>query len=126
MSTVLRWLLILASILVVAWILHKIRKSKVKMEDAIFWVIFSAILLLLAVFPQISYMLCDILGIASPANLIFLVMICILIEKIFTLSIVTSQLEEKVAILAAELALRSQAQQRKIEELENAKHDKTN
>ena len=38
----------------------------------------------------------------------FLFVICLLLEKIFTLSIITSQLEEKVSILSAEVALRSQ------------------
>ena len=124
MSAVLRWLLIAASILVAAWILYKIRKLKVKLEDAIFWVVFSVILLVLAIFPQISYKLSNILGIKSPANLIFLIMICILIEKIFTLSVLTSQLEEKVAVLSAELAIRSQAQQEKIDCLEKAVEEK--
>lgn len=43
----------------------------------------------------------------SPANFIFLVMIIILFEKVFTLSIIVSQLEEKITVLSAEVALRS-------------------
>lgn len=118
MSEILRYILIIASIIVMIWILHKIRRSKVKMEDAIFWIIFGVILLILAIFPQISYKLSQILGIMSPANLIFLVIICLLVEKIFTLSIATSQLEEKVTILSAEVALRSHSQHQQIEKIE--------
>ena len=44
MSGTLRIFLIIASLVTVAWILRKIRKLKVKMEDAIFWLIFSGIL----------------------------------------------------------------------------------
>ena len=84
------------------------------MEDAIFWLVFSGVLLVLAVFPQISFWLSKLLGIESPANLVFLLIICLLIEKIFTLSIITSQLEEKVSILSAEIAIRSQAQEKEI------------
>ena len=47
------------------------------------------------------------IGMLSPANLIFLVVIFLMLEKIFTLSILVSQLEEKVEVLSAELALRS-------------------
>lgn len=114
MSVSLRILLIVAAVITVIWILKKIRKSKVKMEDAIFWLVFSGTLLLLAVFPQISFWMSGLLGIESPANLVFLMIICLLIEKIFTLSIITSQLEEKVSILSAEIAIRSQAQEKEI------------
>ena len=38
MSDTLKGLLIIASVLTVGWILRKIRKNKVKMEDAIFWI----------------------------------------------------------------------------------------
>ena len=92
MSDTLKGLLIIASVLTVGWILRKIRKNKVKMEDAIFWIFFAAILLLLAIFPEISYELCRIFGIMSPSNLVFLVIIFLLVEKIFTLSIIVSQL----------------------------------
>ena len=57
MSVSLRILLIVAAVITVIWILKKIRKSKVKMEDAIFWLVFSGVLLVLAVFPQISFWL---------------------------------------------------------------------
>lgn len=47
----------------------------------------------------------------------FLFVICLLLEKIFTLSIITSQLEEKVSILSAEVALRSQDDKKRINEV---------
>ena len=46
MSDTLKGLLIIASVLTVGWILRKIRKNKVKMEDAISGFFSSAILLL--------------------------------------------------------------------------------
>ena len=107
MSLTLRILLIMASAATVIWILYKIRRLKVKMEDTIFWIFFAGILLVMGVFPEIVYRLTDLVGIMSPANLVFLIMIIILFEKIFTLSIIVSQLEEKIMILSAEVALRS-------------------
>ena len=118
MTVTLRIFLIIASLLTVIWILRKIRKMKVKMEDAIFWLIFSALIIILAIFPEISYWLSKILGIESPANLVFLFVICLLLEKIFTLSIITSQLEEKVSILSAEVALRPQDEEKKLGKFE--------
>ena len=118
MSATLKVLLIVASVVTVGWILRKIRKNKVKMEDAIFWIFFAAILLILAIFPEISYKLCQIFGIMSPSNLVFLVIIFLLAEKIFTLSIIVSQLEDKIGILSAEVALRSKADEKKITDVD--------
>ena len=114
MSDTLRILLFFAAIATSGWILYKIRKLQVKMQDAIFWVIFAGILFVLGIFPEACYWLTDKLGIMSPANLIFLVVIFLLMEKIFTLSLLVSQLEEKVSVLASEVALRSQAAEKKI------------
>lgn len=118
MSDTLKALLVVASILTVSWILRKIRKNKVKMEDAIFWIFFAGILLLLAIFPEISYELCRIFGIMSPSNLVFLVIIFLFVEKIFTLSIIVSQLEDKIGVLSAEVALRSKAENKKIDKVD--------
>ena len=88
MTTTLRFFLVIASLLTVIWILRKIRKMKVKMEDAIFWLVFSALIIVLAIFPEISYWLSKLLGIESPANLVFLFVICLLLEKILKKNLV--------------------------------------
>lgn len=118
MSATLRGLLIVASIVTVIWILRNIRKFKVKMEDAIFWTFFGAILLVFALVPELSIELSHMLGFISPANLIYVVIIFLLLEKIFTLSIIVSQLEEKVSILSAEVALRSHSADRRLDKIE--------
>lgn len=112
MSVVLRVILLIAAVISAWWILLKIRKCKVKMEDAIFWVCFAVILLVMGIFPNFTYWLTRVLGMQSPANLIFLIIIFLLLEKVFTLSIITSQLEDKVTVLSAEVALRSHADER--------------
>ena len=86
------------------------------MEDAIFWVIFAGILCILGLFPQVTYWMTDLIGIMSPANLIFLIVIFLLMEKVFTLSIIVSQLEEKITVLSAEIALRSHSADARLEE----------
>lgn len=118
MSATLRVILLVAAVAFVVWILHKIRKLKVKMEDAIFWVIFSVILCVLGLFPEVTYWLTGVVGIMSPANLIFMVIIFLLLEKVFTLSIVVSQLEEKVTVLSAEIALRSHSADKRLDGVE--------
>lgn len=108
MSKVLRIVLLIMAAMTAWLIMSKIRKSQLKMKDAIFWVVFGAMLLVLAICPQISYFMADILGIISPANFIFLMIIALLCEKLLTVTIELSQLEEKVEIMAAEIAIRTQ------------------
>ena len=85
-----------------------------KMEDAIFWIFVAVVLCVLSLFPEIVYKLTEIMGVMSPANLVFLIGIFILLEKVFTLSIIVSQLEEKVTVLSSEVALRSHSANRGI------------
>lgn len=106
MSATLRIVLLLASVFTAVWVLRRIRKNGVKQEDALYWICFAVLLALLGSFPCISYKMADILGIQSPANFVFLAIIAILIEKILTLSIQISFLENKIEIMAAELAIR--------------------
>lgn len=107
MSDTLRILLFFSALATGGWILYKIHKLQVKMQDAIFWVVFAIVLFVMGVFPEACYWLTERLGVMSPANLIFLVIIFLLMEKVFTLSIIVSQLEEKISVLSVELALRS-------------------
>ena len=62
--------------------------------------------------------MCRIFGIMSPSNLVFLVIIFLLVEKIFTLSIIVTQLEDKIGVLSAEVALRSKAENKKIDKVD--------
>lgn len=125
MSLTLRVLLTMAALLTIAWILRKIRKLKIKMDDAIFWVFFAGVMFIIGLFPQTIYWLANLVGILSPANLVFLIMFILLFEKVFTLSAQISQLEEKITILSAELALRSHDSVMKSKEKED-KEDKEN
>lgn len=119
MSSILRIILLVGASLTAFWILNRIRRMKVKMEDAIYWVVFAIILLVLGLWPELTYWLTRKLRMQSPANLIFLVIIFLMIEKMFTLSIIVSQLEDKVAILAAELALRDHSLDKRVGFQEN-------
>lgn len=118
MSIILRAGLLIASILTASWILRKIYKCKVKLEDAIFWFCMAVFLAIFGVFPDVAYVLADLMGIQAPVNFIFLFMLALLIEKLFTLSIKLSQLEDKVTVLSAELALRSNDKEKRLVRLE--------
>jgi len=118
MSIVLRCVLLIAAVFSAVWIIHRIRRAKVRLEDTLFWIGMSVTLLVLGLFPQLSYWAAAVLGIQSPANFIFFIMICLLFEKILTMSILHSQMEDKYVTMAAEMALRCKDLEKRIEELE--------
>ncbi len=118
MSFTLRIALLVVAIVTVVWILRKVRRCKVKVYDAVFWIAISVILVVLGVVPELSFYMSGILGIQSPANFVFLIIIFLLLEKLFTLSIQVSQLEDKIENLSAEVALRTKVMENKVERKE--------
>lgn len=107
MSDIVKVIILIGAFVSVIYILLRIRKLKIKMEDTIFWIFFAIIIAVLGTIPQVAYWFSSVLGIQSPANLVFLIIIGLLVEKLFSVSMTVSMLEEKIAILSAELAIRS-------------------
>lgn len=119
MSNTLRMVLMLSAVITVVWILRKIYKCKVKLGDAIFWFCMAIILAVLGVVPEIAYWCAKVIGIQAPVNFIFLFVLALVIEKLFTLSIIVSQLQDKVTVLSAEVALRSHDEEKQLEKIED-------
>lgn len=102
---VLRCLLVLGSLVTAAFILRRVRKAQVQIEDTIFWLGFSALLLLLSIFPQAAFWLSRALGFQSPINLVYLLIIFVLLVKQFFMTIRISQMDSKLRSLAQKVAL---------------------
>ena len=105
MSLVLRIGLIVVSILTLIFITRKVRNAQVRLEDSIFWFCVAGLLLILSIFPQIFYVISDFAGIISPANLVFLLFIFILLILGFNLSVHLSQTDTKLKELPQQLAI---------------------
>jgi hypothetical protein len=118
MSVSLRILLITVSLLCLVYVLKKIRYSKLQIEYAVFWIICSVCLVVIAIFPHIVYWLADVFGIMSPANAVFLCIITILLIKVFMLTIELSQLENKVKELVQVIALSDKENEEKLDNKE--------
>lgn len=122
MSIILRSVLLIAAAFSVGWILHRIRRSKVRLEDTLFWIGMGAILGVLGLFPEISYRMASLFGFQSASNFIFFLMICLLFEKVLTLSIIHSQMEDKYVIMVAEIALRCKDLEKQINDLKEERN----
>ena len=105
MTDVFRVVLLLASLGTMMFMLRRIRHSKIQIEDSLFWIMFSALLLILSVFPGIADFMAVVVGIYSTVNFIFLFFIFILLIREFSLTIKVSQLENKIKELTQAIAI---------------------
>ena len=105
MTTAMRIFLIAGSLLSCAYVLLKIRKSRMRTEDSLFWIFFSVVLVLLGVFPGIADWFAGLLGVMSTVNLVFLVIIFLLVIKVFLQDQKAAKTEEKLADLARAWAI---------------------
>jgi len=76
-----------------------------QIQNAVFWVLLSLLLIILALFPAIIYFFTSLFGMQSPANLLFLIIIFLLLTKEFSMSMHISGLEEKLKDLTQNIAL---------------------
>ena len=106
MTTSLRVILICISLLVVIYVLRRIRKAKLKIEYSLFWIVFSILLLVLSIFPGIATTFATLCGIQSAVNFIFLFMIFIVLLHSFYLTFKVSHLENMIQNLTQEIAVR--------------------
>ncbi len=105
MTITLRILLACVSLITLIFVTKKVRDSKIKLEDSLFWFIFAVLLLIVSIFPQIFEVLASIAGVYSTSNFVFLFFIFVLLIKCFTLTLRVSQLDTKVKEIAQQLAI---------------------
>lgn len=75
MSNCLRIILIMVSVMTYFYIARKLKKSQLQVMDAFFWIVFSFVLMVIGIFPGIAIFLAKIVGIQSPVNFVYLVVI---------------------------------------------------
>ena len=113
MSILFRILLIAGALLSFAFILTKIRKSEIRIAYSTFWFLFALGLVILAVFPQVAYVFCDILNIESPVNFVYLVIIAILVIRHFMTTVEIAHLRSKLTSLVQEEGLERHEREQK-------------
>lgn len=108
MSVSLRIVLIVCSIVMLIYVAAKIRRAQMRIGDGIVWLGMSIVFIVISVFPEIVYWMCSKLGMMSPSNLVYLVVIAFLLMQIFYNSVKISNLSGRIDSLAQEVALRDE------------------
>ena len=105
MTVIFRVILVIVSILTMAFMMRKIRQAKVQIVAALFWVIMALILVVFSLFPAVADACAHLLGIYSTPNFLFLFMIFLLIVKVFGMTLQMSQMESRQKELVQRIAL---------------------
>ena len=122
MTVTLRIILLAASILNCAWIIQRIRKAQTRIEDSVFWILFSGLLIGMSLFPQMIEWGAAITGVQSAVNFVFLSIIFVLMVKLFRVSIKMSQVEHKLQTFAQTYAIDKRKAEERDTDMENMKN----
>lgn len=82
-----------------------LKKKKLTVRYSIIWLLSAGVLLVFAVFPYVVLVLTDLLGMAVPVNVVFLLVIAFILLLLLSLSSIVSGFAEKIKRLAQENAL---------------------
>ena len=100
-----RLMLVAGSLATLIFVLTRIRRAKIQIEDSIFWFAFSGLLLVLSIFPELAFYTARALGFQAPINVVYLAIIFLLIIKLFFMTLRISQMDSKLKVLAQKVAL---------------------
>lgn len=101
-----RIFLLVGSVVTFAFVISFIRRSRVRIEDTLFWVIICLGFVFISIFPQIAFWASNLLKIASPINLVFVLIIFVLLVNQFYMTIKISQLTIKLRELVQTIAIK--------------------
>lgn len=110
---------IIVAVVLMMYIYHNVKKNTLSQDESILWVIGAVIILILSIWPNIIIWLANIVGIAYPPSLLFLVTSVFLVLFLFRNSQQISILKEKNKELIQDLALL----EKRVRDLEINKRD---
>ncbi len=105
MSVTLRIFLIVCSVLSVIYTARKIQKAQLNIDDSIYWIVMSVLLLLMSIFPQAVEWAANLFGFMGVVNFVFFFMIFAVIIKLFQVSIDLSVSKHRLNLLIQKIAL---------------------
>ena len=108
--------MILGALILLVIIFVLLKHGKMTVKYSLLWMCLSLVLLIFAIFPYVVYVLRDIMDVEMPVNLVFMLMFCIVLLVLLSLSIAISQLAEKSKRLTQANAIL----EKRVRELEKA------
>lgn len=106
MSITLRVLLIVSSFLSFILCITKIKKSQLKVENSVVWMLGTIVLILMSIFSNVVEWISSKMGFLAPVNFVFLIIISFLLIQVFIDNLRITQLNEKIKDLNHYIALK--------------------
>lgn len=104
---------VLVSILTFIFIVLKIRKNGLNIEDSIIWLLWAIFLLILSFFPSLPAFVSDKLGFMATSNFVFSLFIFFLYILLFLQSIQISKLKDKQRELIQKISIKDYSDRKK-------------
>ncbi|MBQ7935474.1 MAG: DUF2304 domain-containing protein [Clostridia bacterium] len=105
MSLLLRIEMILLALLIAGVVINSVNKKKMYIKYSLIWLVIAAALVVIAAFPGIIFWLCGLLGIQTPANLIYLLGIVALLLITFMQTSIISKQTERIKSLVQTVSI---------------------
>ena len=105
MELKLQIILILASLFTFIFVILRIKKHQLNIDDSIIWILWSIVLLVFSIFPGLPNYLSKLLGFESPSNFILTGFIFLVYIMVFFQGIKISELKEKNKKLIQRLSI---------------------
>lgn len=104
---------IIASFFTFLFIILKIRKNGLNIDDSIIWILWAIVLLIISIFPILPTIISEKLGFMSTSNFVFTIFIFFLYILLFIQSIQISKLKDKQKELIQKISLREYSDRKK-------------
>lgn len=92
-------------VLLLLYLVHKMRSKKVDIRYILPWLLLDFILFLAVTFPNVIGAVCRFLGIRTPSNMVFFFGIIFLLFIVFSLTLTVSKLNGDIKELTQRIAL---------------------
>lgn len=99
------FLALAACVLVVVFLVAMLRTRRLKEKYAAVWLVLAVAVCVVGAFPSVVYAIAEVVGVATPSNLLFAVALAVLLGVCIQMSVELSTLEEEARTLAEELGL---------------------
>lgn len=105
MSAQLNIFFIIISTVTLIYIIMQIRKHKLNIDDSILWIFWSIVLLIVSIFPNLSFYIAEKMGFQSTSNFILCLFIFILYMILFFQNIKISEIRDKNKQLVQKISI---------------------
>ena len=96
---------IVVGVIFLVMMIELIRKNRVTLKYALLWLFSGLVLLVLAIFPQVLNWISRLIGVYSPVNALFAILLCCGLVLMISFSVIVSGNKKAVVRLTQKISL---------------------